>query len=324
MADLPVEIWLKICRYACVDDGATGRALSAVSRYVRETTAQYHYRAVAVHGPRQACKLFEVQQVTYHARCIRHMYLTDPRDYMTGLSIAAMPRRPEDVAAMRGLLELSSPTLETLTIVSHTSKRTFPVDHIILDDLHFPRLVELTLRGCYSLPLQVKFAPNLVRLHVSCDVLQTPFARLIPKFYPKLTHLRISRLEYSPHLEDVLRTLCCMMGLQPRRDTLPGDGLPSPLPPATRFILVEPGPGHWIGPGGQPALAKPAERALLRELLNEQMDRLVVLPPYSGHSKESEAAHAKAEWIDRFNGGLGCWVSLNSEKSVGRCVLLHF
>lgn len=217
---------------------------------------------------------------------------------------------------MHALLELASPSVETLTIVSRTSRATFASDHLCLDALRFPNLKELTLRGCYSMPLQASFAPALARLHVSGDVLHSPFARLIPKFYPRLTHLRISRLEFIPHIDDILRSLCCLMSIRPRsRHGSPTeDGRDRPvLAASNRYILVEPGPGHWIGPGGRAVLASPTERHLLGHLLSEESERLTLLPQYAGYG-ENEAVYAKTQWIDRFNGGRGCWTSLNSEK----------
>ncbi|KAF7793237.1 hypothetical protein EIP86_004347 [Pleurotus ostreatoroseus] len=321
--ELPVEIWLKICRLACTDDGATARTLSAVSRQIRAATAEHHYRVVAVYGTRQALKLFRVQQRLPRARRIRHLYVYDPRNYASGLAVAAMPRTADEVAAMHGVLEHACATVETLTVVSCTTRHTFAADHLQLDDLHFPHLAELTLRGCYSLPLRLKFAPNLVRLHIACDVLHSPFARLLPKFYPRLTHLRISRLEWSPHFNDVLETLCSTMGLRDRNGhmkdaTDAAIHTDTPTGSSARFILIEPGPGHWIGPEGRTILASTTERALLYRTLNDKTDRITVLPQCPGHSKTSEAAHARADWLDRINGGLGCWVSLNSEKAVCR------
>ena len=321
-ADLPVEIWLKICRLACVDDGKTGRALSAVSRYVRAATREYHYRTVAIHGLRQANRFLGALKAVPHPTVpiqVRHLYIADARNHMMqGMSNPA--RRAEEAMVLRELLVLASPTVETVSIVSLTSNRTSSPDHIVLDDLHLPKLTELTLRGCYSIPLQASFAPRLSRLHISSDVLFSPFARLIPKFYPKLTHIRISRLEYVRHLEDTLQTLCITMGLPLRRDNQRGEDDPntrSPTPPAavraTRFIFVEPGPGHWIGIGGEPVLAVSSEREMLWRLL-QQLDTLVILPQHPGYGRDNEVIRAKAQWLDRLNGGVGCWLPSGGDE----------
>ena len=82
----------------------------------------------------------------------------------------------------------------------------------------------------------------------------------------------------------------------------------------TRGVFIEPGPGHWIGPGGEPVMANPDERSSLWRLLHEEQYRLVVLPEHPGCSKEKDAAQAKAQWLDRLNGGAGCWAPLTGKK----------
>ncbi|KZT66380.1 hypothetical protein DAEQUDRAFT_457465 [Daedalea quercina L-15889] len=46
--DLPLEVWYRICSYACEDDGDTGVSLSQVSRYVRNACRLSHLHSVAV------------------------------------------------------------------------------------------------------------------------------------------------------------------------------------------------------------------------------------------------------------------------------------
>ena len=45
---LPVEIWHIIFSLACTDDGTTGRSLSLVSTYIREISAPFKYRSIAI------------------------------------------------------------------------------------------------------------------------------------------------------------------------------------------------------------------------------------------------------------------------------------
>jgi hypothetical protein len=53
MEGLPTELIEYIASFACTDDGSTGRALSAVSRAVRESTAAFRFHALALRGARQ-------------------------------------------------------------------------------------------------------------------------------------------------------------------------------------------------------------------------------------------------------------------------------
>ncbi|KAF4598361.1 hypothetical protein EYR38_006763 [Pleurotus pulmonarius] len=46
----PPEIWTRIFGFACTDDGATGRSLALVSRYVRETSGPVRFKRVVLKG----------------------------------------------------------------------------------------------------------------------------------------------------------------------------------------------------------------------------------------------------------------------------------
>ncbi|KZT20187.1 hypothetical protein NEOLEDRAFT_1076085, partial [Neolentinus lepideus HHB14362 ss-1] len=50
MDRLPVELWTRICGFACTDDGFTGRSLSLVSKYVYEVSDHCRYQSVALAG----------------------------------------------------------------------------------------------------------------------------------------------------------------------------------------------------------------------------------------------------------------------------------
>ena len=46
----PLDIWLRIFDYACLDDGTTARSLSRTSRAFREASRRHRFRSVAIHG----------------------------------------------------------------------------------------------------------------------------------------------------------------------------------------------------------------------------------------------------------------------------------
>lgn len=54
------EICAEIFRFACRDDGTTGRALSLVSTYIHDTSSLFMYQSLAVRGPRQIVALASV------------------------------------------------------------------------------------------------------------------------------------------------------------------------------------------------------------------------------------------------------------------------
>lgn len=52
-ADVPPEIRQEIYKFACTDDGATGRALSFVSKWVQKESNKFKYYSIHIRGSRQ-------------------------------------------------------------------------------------------------------------------------------------------------------------------------------------------------------------------------------------------------------------------------------
>ncbi|KAH9935687.1 uncharacterized protein B0H18DRAFT_420494 [Fomitopsis serialis] len=46
--NIPLEIWERICSFACTDDGYTGLSLSKVSRYFRNASRLCRLQSVAI------------------------------------------------------------------------------------------------------------------------------------------------------------------------------------------------------------------------------------------------------------------------------------
>jgi hypothetical protein len=73
---LPTEIWHKIFALACVDGGATGCALSLVSRRFRELSAGTRLQSVAVSGLSDIRSLLGVlQELPEASRHVRVLYI---------------------------------------------------------------------------------------------------------------------------------------------------------------------------------------------------------------------------------------------------------
>src|ERR1700691_3175931 len=54
MDHCPPEVCSQIFSLACTDGGYTGRSLSAVSRYIHETSKPYKYKSIGLHGVHKA------------------------------------------------------------------------------------------------------------------------------------------------------------------------------------------------------------------------------------------------------------------------------
>jgi hypothetical protein len=102
----PIEIWQKIFRYACVDGGRTGCALSLVSRRMHDISANIHLQSVFVVGLKRL----------QHLECTLRQ-LPEERRAVQALFIAARPDDAElhawpTATVLGGLisLHLATPT----------------------------------------------------------------------------------------------------------------------------------------------------------------------------------------------------------------------
>lgn len=82
--DLPLEVWHKICFYACIDDGTTGLSLGQVSHYVRDASRFSHLHSAAVAGGYQLRRFADLLDAlpAEHKR-IQHLFITRPYDRLT-------------------------------------------------------------------------------------------------------------------------------------------------------------------------------------------------------------------------------------------------
>jgi hypothetical protein len=149
----PIEIWQKIFRYACVDGGRTGCALSLVSRRMHDISANIHLQSVFVVGLKRL----------QHLECTLRQ-LPEERRAVQALFIAARPDDAELHAwptAYAAVLALTAPRVEVLTV--HASYPFFDV--AFPPNMHFPHLRDLAV-GCVSRSVALPHLPSLRRLHV--------------------------------------------------------------------------------------------------------------------------------------------------------------
>lgn len=88
----PAEILLNIFRFACSDDGTTGRALSLVSRRVSIISREVKLRALAIVGPKQIISSAKMLAETplKHRRIIHLFIATIPqREKLTDIPLSS-------------------------------------------------------------------------------------------------------------------------------------------------------------------------------------------------------------------------------------------
>jgi len=194
----PAEICSEIYAFACVDDGRTGRALSLVSKYTRETSKPYKLQSISVIGYNQLLAFADlVENTPLHLRQVKCIFISahprstasDPRALTPEYA-----RRQQAYAAVGRILKAIS-SFVTIVHAFFVFYRPFPLLPVSL-----PALVELTVHGptetLMDFDENIQFQ-SLKHLHLSSFC--SPFYILgsVSKLTPSLAHLRLSAPEHS-------------------------------------------------------------------------------------------------------------------------------
>jgi len=326
MERCPPEICSRIYALACVDDGATGRALSLVSRYINETSKYTKFQSVAVRSLNQAlafaalleqsppgdhrvCNLFismnpgrsiykakRTSSISSTLRRIRSLLSSLPHTMkrkQRGGRGDPFKNRSEDTmseVALTRILTAVAPSLQTLSIAIQTfGVSAFRQGSQAIPCL--PALHELTL-GFHS-----------ENFYHSEDIL-TAFTSLPNVRRLNLEWLRVV-INPSVLLERVLRLAPNLTHL--RLPTVAPfviygieSGMFSPLPSMLEMILVQPPPPPC------PDLNYEEVAVDWSVLLSLNDDRVIRLrPSYLEWNWPPDIL--EKDWSERLIGGEGCW-----------------
>ena len=203
----PAEICSEIYAFACVDDGRTGRALSLVSKYIRESSKPYKLQSISVIGYNQLLAFADlVENTPLHLRQVKCIFLSaHPRSTASDPK-ALTPeyaRRQQAYAAVGRILKAIS-SFVTIVHAFFVFYRPFPLLPVSL-----PALVELTVHGptetSIDIDENIQFK-SLKHLHLSSFC--SPFyIRSVSKLTPSLAHLRLSAPEHSVNFVLELKTI---------------------------------------------------------------------------------------------------------------------
>lgn len=245
MDTLPLELHAQIFALACTDDGSTARALSLVSRCVRDVSAPFLYQSLAISGLEQMNVLAaRLERVPLHLRRIRHLFFSDwthaevQKRRMTFYPVD-MDRYDAEKTLAQRIIGYAAPTLETLALVVSCPYTAPPlVGHLFTIPL--PRLVELAIHGFYPFPRTSGTMPRLERLHLSGN--RNPHGLLqlgaLEAACPNLAHLRLSDITLAAPFARELHTAAL-----PQEDLDESCDVSEPflsaLPPRLRHVVVE-------------------------------------------------------------------------------------
>jgi hypothetical protein len=182
MQKCPFELHAYIFELACTDGGATGIALSAVSRYVRAISAPYQWHTLAVAGTTQTVRLAE--RIRFFSAAQPHQSSADP---VEGKGKGKKP---------------GGPAITHLFVSNRTAPRARELRYSEMGatrDMVERRRIEAVFNGeadAWACAVRVIFAyaaPTLRTLAMMCyDIHVSPNGRL---FFSDLKRYRFPRLE---------------------------------------------------------------------------------------------------------------------------------
>jgi len=317
MEKLPAEIHHEIYRLACLDDGLTGCALSAVSRYLREISADYRYRCIALNNARQVslfCRLIRSNRQNEQAELIvvHHLYVCTGRFRPDAVDEVIEDRSQRwalrDLRVMLGVLEDSLQSLAFATPGIYNLGSAVSASGLRGDELTliFPNLCELFISGPVVFPTTSSFAPRLAILHLyrnpSTFRLQHTHLR---RWLPRLTHLQMSASSHGSALDFLaqVREAAGRMGILSREELRMMDAHPAMDGPTDelngRLIAIE-GDNEVIN----------AFTALMRRYplaFKQARQRFIIRPPRPHHRPAQVEPLIKTHWLERLQGKPYCW-----------------
>ncbi|KAL7280812.1 hypothetical protein ACG7TL_005756 [Trametes sanguinea] len=318
----------RIFEFACTDGGLTGCSLARTSKAVRAAARTTCFYSVIIDANPQRLQaflaLFTRQRSTSPPESdgprVRHLYITLPPVPHVAL-LAPCYDRP------RRLLHAVAEDLYTLVIHDYPRPSANPMPTIPIIDRPFPVLRELTV-----VPLSVPsiladmdivgpLFPVVTHLHLILSS-STHHAFSISSWLshaPRSTYLRVPNVNYSCP-QNVVEDLRAVLGRvhelpDLNKGTLLIHSQRKPHPHLRRVILRARAPPVPGGVCGEPW----AGASVRYEAFTHWLDRLAASPAYDDikililkpDGRERTLGEwsqmAKAQWLDRMDGGAGCW-----------------
>ncbi|KAI0750710.1 hypothetical protein C8Q80DRAFT_1268027 [Daedaleopsis nitida] len=316
--DLATELLENIFALACTDGGYTGCSLSLVSKDIRVTSRPTRFFSISLVSETaqplaKFLRCFDAECAATRAHdggrtpLIRHLCIAaaegeDKKQswrYDTQADAACEAAVNKEQARYRAnvvsLLQRVAPSLHTLSLVHWQGWQNLTM----LPDIEcagFPLLQELTLvgpdpfipaQGCTH-PLY----PRLARLHL---VDNWGSFEDLPRWLgggraPRITHLRLTNLAQIPaELKALVESA--------ERDKLPD---------LVQFVIQPKGPPAPGARCGNPYLRYAKFQGRFQELLAGAAFPIEVFPHHGSRYVYADSS-TRRQWLDRLEGGPGCW-----------------
>ena len=330
---VPTELLVEIFALACTDNGHTGRSLSLVSAYFHDVVQPVQLQSISVVGLRQMIGFLKLLESK--PRRVNHLLIADRIEDLPPFAerLQDQNSRIQEVRISRAayvrkitqyyisILLLVAPHLHTFAIFLHFHDLVrVGVDYPGLIPVTLPCLKELTVHGKVSKQsFATSFqAPHLERLHIAKYVsLPEDVPSTLSHIAPNLTHLRISGVSAwipNGNLLDALRSVANPSFSSDSQHLYPGLPIPQ-FSSKLQKVIIGQRVSYVSGTRSNPAYHSHTVEGLERLGMMCTDGRLVVLqiPPYvnaPGYwdaNRSGKLQQTEKDWLERINGGEGCW-----------------
>jgi len=292
----PTEILMAIFKLSCTDGRKTAVALSLVSKHFRSIAKPLLFYSITVRGVKQMRAIIDLfDRDPEIARAVRCLFLSQrtPSEFLSPIERSSM------VDTLRRVVTPIAPSLETLCFFI---PQDGDINYGDLYTIPFPNLREMTVDGFHKIEFPIPF-PSLKRLHAYTSDLYDLLRDLVQKC-PRLTHFKATGfLGQGDMLFHAFRQAWGSTPLYDDEVEWRKEFGPMNLPPLRRIIL-QPG----IPTGRMCGFAWGKRSRMLGKLVwlakKESKRGLIVEVPIPRGIFNSQA---KKDWIDRLDGGRGCW-----------------
>jgi hypothetical protein len=314
MEKLPPEICTNIFSYACLDTGYTGRSLSLVSKYIHDTSQSVKLQSISLRGYNQILAFASMVKQIQHPRLHRIQYLSISSDFFHFSSIDEIIEMPVelDIKAneeMNGAIrDILTKVASSLQLLHMTLSQHFTPHLNNARPISLPHLKELTINGAMLLRqesqnnlLDLEPCHKLRHLHItrSWGIHGEDVFGCIGRLAPSLSHLRFSGLTRQSAFAGDLEVA---LGTDGKHDM-------TCLPSSVKGVWLQLAPPPSTRRCGTPLLS------YLSFMLNLQRQywrdgRIVLLKA----QEKVQVFHDVGDWLDRVQGGEGCWNKTAREK----------
>lgn len=298
MARFPAEVWDMVFHLACRDGGQAGRALSQVSRHIRQISARFRYFSLTIYSAKQVGAIMSmVSRVPPNSVCIQHLFVYLPEEGFTETDGKALSD------AFRRFY--GGPASKVKTLFASVDdgfdwswvKDTIPLHYLV--DLEQVALVHtgrdhyLSLDGLWSSEAQTPDFPSMRRLHIALAQQPNFSALSIAMCTPRLSDAQWMGVLPAAYFTDIsARTAFIAVVLRCFAD------LPSSVRRYTFGVQIQDPSPETLGAFDSCAQTLREEAQRIKP--GAELSFCRVAHMYTD-------ADVYSDWLDILTGGDGCW-----------------